>query len=467
MNVTLSPPPPPQGLTSDSSFSKLNFTLALPPLGGGGSLARVQSDALPLTLHAAKLTVPETGGDENSSERDELADLSDFNSMAVEFQSSVDSLNSSRVSLATSNPSTSSLPLSQRSVSSSALGSHGELHAHIPGGGLRHRKQQSDDSFVESVLAPSHGGNSNHTKGPGVLPFNKARPTSAPTRAISDSVLPSPTSSPYTSDSMNILKIRGRRTSAESKRQQRLANINESARAALTFTAIHRSKKSESLPRDQQLQHWRNHSDSKSACSEDELLGSSPSSNSIVEKSTSGVGSLENTKMVVPDPSSPSPLFNLHSLSIDETRKASVTEMEEIWKLVENESGSSSGSDTCGVSGVMGGGSSRGPPSIALERHVSPQHSSSNNIMKTEKITEKKLQSWNPQQGVDLVDGETEKIILENGHHSYETAECTVDVNRGIPLHSTPKRPGLRQPDMSAFPIGEMPHKPSPVTKKG
>ena len=503
-----------------------------------GSLARVQSDALPLTLHADKLTVPDEN--EGTLERDKLADLSDFNSAcAVEFRSSFDSLNSSRVSLATSHPSTVSLPLSQRSVSSSVLGSHGELHVQIPGGGLRqqHHKQQSDDSFVASVLAPSHtakesdGGRTARSLG---VSSNKSRPTSAPTRATSDSVLPSLSSSPYSSDSVNMLKIRSRRASVENKRRQRLANINESARAALTFTAIHRSKKSESLPRDQQL-HWRSHSGSKSFGSEDELLGTSPSSSSLPGNTaaTPGSGVEEDGEVTAAGPSSStSPLFNLQSLRMDETRKASLTEMEEIWKLVENESGSS-GSDGGGggggasgsvgrgvgsgagggggmrgagggggmsgagggggmssagggggmsgagggggMSGAGGGGGmsgGRGPPSIALETHLSPRHALSNRKVAEERSATKP-HAWSPQHARGEVDRKTDDRVVENGGHSHKAldlSEASVDVDQGIPLQSTPKRPGLRQPatpNMPSLLSGGPPPRPSPITKKG
>ena len=118
-----------QGLAQEPAFGKMNLTLSPVPVGGG-SLARVQSDALPLTLHADMLTLPDPSTEEaKPSNRTQLADLSDFNSTAVEISSS-DSMSSSRVSVATSNQSSSaSLVTSQQSVSTSVIG---ELHNPIP-----------------------------------------------------------------------------------------------------------------------------------------------------------------------------------------------------------------------------------------------------------------------------------------------------------------------------------------------
>ena len=399
--------------------------------------------------------VEERRGDEYLSDRDELGDLSDFSSIAVEIGSSMDSLSSSQFSVATTHQSSSSLAPSQRSVSSSAIGSHGELHAPVPGRGLRHhKKQQSGDSFIDSVLAPSHMDRSNEPMTHGLSSVLKGRPTSAPTRATSDSVLPSP----YTSDSPNLLKIRSRRSSGEDKRQQRLANIAESARAAMTYTAIHRSKKTESLPRDSnQLRHWHSHSGSKSVGSEEELLGSSPSSVSILGRGSSAAAATtaDDAKMITTG--SPSGSFNLHSLSIDETRKASMTEMEEIWKLVENESGSSSTTsiDTSSESATgSSGGGGRRLPSIALETHLSPQHASSSKKTEESAVFEE-------------VDGSSR--AMENDHSGLgPKAEGVVKEVDQLPLHSTPKRPGQTgpaTPNISLLTSGGP--RPNPVIRKG
>ena len=439
-----------QGVALESAFGKMSLTLSPVPVGGG-SLARVQSGALPLTLHADMLTLPDPSADaevnnKKPSNRNQLTNLPpDFNSPAVEIGSS-DSLSSSRVSVATSNLSSStSLIASQQSVSTSAIG---ELHTPIPSHGLRHYKnQQLDASFVDDILASS-GSTDPGTQG--VTSTKCGRPFSAPTRATSDSGLPSP----YATDSPTMLKIRSRRTSGEDKRQRRLANIAESARAAMTYTAIHRSKKTESLPRDhyQLHHHWRSHSGSKSVGSEDELLGSSPSSVSILGKGSAPAAPTDETKTFTTG--SPSGSLNLHSLSIDETRKASMTEMEEIWKLVENESGSSSTTsvDTSGegVAGSSGGGGRR-LPSIALESHLSPQHTASGKGNGDSPVFE---------------EDDEKKGVLQNGHLGLDVS-VTEGVVKGvdqIPLQSTPKRPGLAAPNMSLLTSGP---RPSPVTRKG
>jgi hypothetical protein len=441
-----------RGLAPEPAFGKMNFTLSPVPVGGG-SLARVQSDALPLTLHADMLTLPGPSTEEaKPSNRTKFADLSDFNSTAVEISSS-DSMSSSRVSVATSNQSSSaSLVTSQQSVSTTAIG---ELHTPIPSHGLRHYKNQHflDNSFVDDILASSHGDRETDPGTRGLTAAKSGRPTSAPTRATSDSVLPSR----YATDSPNILKIRSRRTSGEDKRQQRLANIAESARAALTYTAIHRSKKTESLPRDQyQLHHhWRSHSGSKSMGSEEELLGSSPSSVSILGKG-SGAPAAPTDEAKTFTTGSPSGSLNLHSLSIDETRKASMTEMEEIWKLVENESGSSSTTsvDTSseGFPGSSGGGGRR-LPSIALESHLSPQHTASGKKPVDSPVFEE--------------EDDVKKRAVLNGHAGLDVsvAEGVVKGVDQIPLQSTPRRPGLvpATPNMSLVTSGP---RPSPVTRK-
>ena len=446
----------------DPALNRLHLNLTVVP-----GLARVQSDALPLTLHADKLVVPDPEEGEDGKESDNLADLPDFNSMAVEIGSSVDSLSSSRVSLAASNHSSASLAYSHHSVSSSAIGSQGELHAHIPRGDGRHHKQQSDDSFITSVLAPSQGGRDNETRGQGFTLVKSDRPLSAPTRAISDSVLPpngsppSSSSSPA-SDSLRVFKMRNRRTSAEDQKQQRLANIAESTRAALTFTAIHRSKKTESLPRDSyRLTHMHNHMGSKSVGSEEELVGiGSPGDSSMLCKGAdSSMAAVDNVKVTYS--SSPSPSFNLNNLSMDETRKASMTEMEEIWKLVENESGSSGSSTSVETGGGGGGGgganSGRGPPSIALETHLSPQHTSG----------KKRAEKGSP---LHATAEATDGSVLENGHPghtSLDVSEGELCLERVPLLSSTPKKPG----DVSAvapnLAILNGKHKPASVSKKG
>lgn len=430
----------------------MHLLLMAPVRDGGGSLARVQSDALPLTLHAHMLTVPEP----DASKGDEdYADFPDFNSIAVEIGSSMDSLASSKVSPAASHQSTASLALSLRSVSSSALGSQGELHAHIHRGEPRHHKQQSDDSFITSVLAPSHTA-SNEVRGLGV-PVKRLRPGSAPSRATSDSVLPpiSSSFSSHTTESSNLLKIRNRRTSAEDERQKRLTNIAESARAARMLIASHRPRNAKSLPRDHHHQHSRNHPGSKSVGSEEELLGSTSASNVLK-------GTVQS-----PDSGSPSPSLNLNNLSMDETRKASLNEMEEIWKLVENESGSSTTSiDTSGS--VATGG--RGPPSIALERHLSPQHMPPRSDHgRKEEETERHvmpLSSLSPVHNPDQVRGRNKEV--ENQHIDLDVFEAEVSASMDhVPLQSTPKRPGLVQPAAPNVPLLVSEKKPGPVSRKG
>ena len=459
-----------QEVVPDSAFSKMNFTLSPPPLGGGGGLARVQSDALPLTLHADKLTLPDPAAEEgeaeeNSTGHNEPADLFDFSSVAAEIGSSLDSLNSSQLSVTTSHNSSASLA-PQKSVSSSAIGSQGEVRALAPGRGLRHHKQQSGNSFVDGVLVSSHGDRGSEPAGQGASPVTKGRSTSVPTRATSDSILPSP----YSSDSPNLLKVRSRRTSGGDKRQQRLANIAESTRAAMTYTATHRSKKTESLPRDHyQLHHWHSHSRSKSGSSDDELLGTSPTSLSILGKGAAMATTAENKTKVVTT-GSPSGSLNLHSLSMDETRKASMTEMEEIWKLVENESGSSNTSvDTTSegaASGTSGSGGGRGRrlPSIALESHLSPQHASSFSSSSSRRNCDESAVFE------DFDGGSNPRRALENGHAGLDISQVEGVLKEAdpVPRQSTPKRPGgaaLTTSNTSLLASGGL--RPSPVTRKG
>lgn len=444
----------PQGTTSgvEPSFP-VNLSLTAAVRDGGGSLARVQSDALPLTLHAHKLTVPEPDASKEDKEKSDPVDFPDFNSIAVEIGSSMDSLSSSKVSLTASQQSAVSLALSQRSVSSSALGSHGELHANIHKGDPRHHKQQSGDSFITSVLAPSHSGNS-EVKDLGV-PRKRIRPGSAPSRATSDSTLPPPLSSSFSSYATDSLKFRNRRTSAEDERQKRLANIAESARAARMLTANRNAK---SLPRERHHQHSHNHLGSKSVGSEEELLESTSASNVM----------LKDTVTVQPtDSGSPSPSFNLNNLSIDETREASVNKMEEIWKLVENESGGSSTSMDTTTS--VGGTSGRGPPSIALERHLSPQHmaSKSNRGGKEEEMERHgmPLSSLSPVHNPDKVSDRNKEV--EN-HHILDVSEEEVSSSMvHVPLQSTPKKPGLVQPAAPNMSFLVSEKRPGPISRKG
>ena len=443
-------------------ISRLKLGVALQANVGGGSVDRVRSDALPLTMHASKLTVPETvtvpGAEDHQS------DLSDLNSMAVEVGSSLDSLSSSKLSIAHSH----------RSVSSSALGSR-ELHAQFHRDSSEsHQKQKSDDSFITSVLAASHGRGERES---GITGTRGARPGSAPTRATSDSLIPLPPSSTPSSSSSSstevpkLHRLRDRKISVEDERQKRLANIAESTRAALTFSAMHKSKKSESLPRDQRF-------GSKSVGSEEELLGIS-----LQSKPPSSPAATM---------SSPSSPFNLRNMSIDETRKASMNEMEEIWKLVENESGGSSTSLNISATGGGEGGAGMGgrrPPSIALESHFSPRHvfsgATDSGKQGEEEVEEKGAERKSRKERVGVVSPvrragrgeakggegrEERKVGAQQRSSALDTSEVEVE-RRELEeplLQSTPKGSGgaqqPRAPDVSMIARGQ---RSASVTSKG
>ena len=415
---------------------RLKLPLSSQAKVGGGSVDRVRSDALPLTMHADKLTVPtvvqitSTGDAAQPSEN-----FSHLNSATVDVCSSLESLTSSKPS---HQPSDSS--------ASSVLGSQGELHTHISKSGALagHSKQNSNDSFLSSVLAPSHG--KVDTTGMGTS-GKGYRPSSAPTRAISDSLIPTA----YSQDSPRLLKPDIRKSFVENARQKRMANIAESARAALTFSAIHRSKKVESLPRDCHLEHSRNHFGSKSVGSEEELFGSSNDSSLQLKESRNSIAGT----------STPSSPFNLRNMSMDETRKASLNEMEEIWKLVENESTSSSTSlstapcqgagGVSGVSGVMLG--ERGPPSIALESHMSPKRKPSEKSGLGKERTERRYREEK---------GDIAVLSPEPGEKQVADLEAGEDV--GPLSQSTPKRiMGSGQSSADAA----IRHKTSTVSSKG
>ena len=140
-----------------------------------------------------------------------------------------------------------------------------------------------------------------------------------------------------------------------------------------------------------------------------------------------------------------------------------MTEMEEIWKLVENESGSSSSTsvDATGSESAASSSGGRRLPSIALESHLSPRHTSS-------------AKNTDDSAVFDDFDGSTgRRRAAQNGHARHAGLDISQldEVLRKedrVPLQSTPKRPGvaaLAAPDVSLLSSGGP--KPSPVTRKG
>lgn len=174
---------------------------------------------------------------------------------------------------------------------------------------------------------------------------NSRRPLSAPNRSISAGAigrnLQNSTTLPTASSGMSTgNRLREKRKSLDVERQRRIANIQEGARAAMHYSAKRRNSRPEALPRDSKSLPR----DSRSASLTHSIVSTSS------DNDLSGSGHLLNFRkssspaMTVPqhessnsnasDTSSSTPL-NLRHLSIDETREASLTQMDEIWRQVE------------------------------------------------------------------------------------------------------------------------------------
>ena len=172
----------------------------------------------------------------------------------------------------------------------------------------------------------------------GSLPLrtsSNGRPMSAPNRSSSSGTISGRKSSstlPHVTGTE--FRMREKRMSLDVERQKRILNIHESARAALQYSANRRSSKADSLPRDSRsgsLTH-----SILSTGSEEDI----PHSNTRYRKSSSPT-------FISPPPLGNSSIasnsandgvstpLNLRHLSIDETKEASLTQMDEIWRQVE------------------------------------------------------------------------------------------------------------------------------------
>ena len=271
-----------------------------------GDLTRVQSDALPSSMHASKVLCELPPHSDRELHADAPDFLSDANSMAVEIGSSLDD------------------DLERVSMSDSHMDIQMEEGGDLGNNGM-------EDKLMHFVLL---------TKGER---GKEGRPYSAPSRSVSTGAVPLGTSYtlPPNISGAEITQMKEKRTSLSEEREKRKANIAESARAAQKFRTKRTSVKSDSLSRD-----YRSASlSSKSGCSDEEFF-QQHSAKHIRKSSSPAViaRALHHQDDPVRNPSS-SPL-NLRNMSIDDTKEASFSQMAEIWRQVEEADSSEGGADT-------------------------------------------------------------------------------------------------------------------------
>lgn len=161
-------------------------------------------------------------------------------------------------------------------------------------------------------------------------PHGTGRPMSAPTRSAATTGANQPSSTQ---------KLKEKRKSLDMERQRRLTNIQESTRAALQYSAQRRTSKAETLPRDSRsasLSHSMisTASDNDISASAAPHKSSPPAVSSPLHESYFSSPRHRSTASNTSDSTVSTPL-NLQRLSIDQTREASLTQMDEIWRQVE------------------------------------------------------------------------------------------------------------------------------------
>lgn len=264
---------------------------------GGLDISRVQSDALPQSALPMSLIV-----DEND-EIESKAAMSKFLSDAR----SIDTCSTDEISLNES---------PRQSVSPQQFGNLNVTLDNTP----RETKISVAGVRGEESSHPSY-----HAE------EGKGRPLSAPnttSRSVSANAIGS---NPITTVPGRMMD---KRKSLDVERNKRMINIQENARVAYHYTAKRRSIKSDSLP-------W----DSTSSHSVESMGSDASNNNNIKSSSSPGVKSpphsiLSNSSSLSGGPGgsdaaiSITPL-NLRHLSIEQTKEASLTQMDEIWREVE------------------------------------------------------------------------------------------------------------------------------------
>ena len=213
---------------------------------------------------------------------------------------------------------------------------------------------------------------SNKTKGTAATSsasHGATRPMSAPNRANQSAIAATPQFR-TSGSSPSADKLKEKRKSLDIERQKRLMNIQESTRAALHYSAQRKTSKADSLPRDSRSASLTNSllsgSSDNDVASSGNVYYSHKSSSPGPGPTTPSLSSpLHSSSLTSPlHPSLPSPLhqktevtsphhesvpsnasdstatstsmpLNLQRLSIDQTREASLTQMDEIWRQVE------------------------------------------------------------------------------------------------------------------------------------
>ena len=126
-----------------------------------------------------------------------------------------------------------------------------------------------------------------------------------------------------------------KRKSLDMERQKRKANIQESARVAMAYSTHFKSgSNSGSLPRNTRG-HSATYSTGSGVSEEAEAAVTTPP---VTTPTSSAATNMSGMAAAGEGASSATP-FNLHSLSMDQTKQASVNQMFEIWKEVESETG--------------------------------------------------------------------------------------------------------------------------------
>ena len=294
-----------------SSLAFLKNKNALPV--GDLDLSRVQSDALPHSLLPSKVICE----NEEVALSTMLADARSVDTCSTDDWDRMSAMDSPRHSASPRHS------LSPR---------HSASPLHMETSSRGYRRDREFSPGVSSI---------GEVEGVEVLTSsNNRRPLSAPNRSIStgaislaNRTLPASSDGPLVGGSSEDDRLRKKRKSLDVEQQRRTTNIQESTKAAFQYSAKRKDSRSETLP----PRNSRSTSLSRSLVSTSSDNDLTSSGNAYFCKSSSPAVALpqhESSNSTASEATSTTPL-NLRHLSIDQTKEASLTQMDEIWRQVE------------------------------------------------------------------------------------------------------------------------------------
>lgn len=278
---------------------------------GGLDISRVQSDALPHSLLPSMIVCGNDEGDSQASPPKLLADTRSIDTCSTD---DIDNWSTTGSPRHCGSPQNLGEP---KLIADPSLGSQASEPPPTSGG--KEAEIQADLPYATGQTQ------------------SKGRPKSAPNRSISTGSVGTKFSTLPCSVA-GLEKLREKRKSLDEERQRRTVNIQESTRAALQYSAKRKDSRSETLPRDSRscsIESTSSNNDITGVANLHFRKSSSPAVNSPRHESSDASSLSPHHKSSNASDTILNTSLNLRHLSIEQTREASLTQMDEIWKQVE------------------------------------------------------------------------------------------------------------------------------------